>query len=239
MTMVMQANELEVSAVPAYGASHHYEGAKGETYFAWQGGGGAFGAKINAHKFLNVIKPEHTVIDFGCGGGFLLSELNCRRRIGVEINPAARTNAHSLGVECFATTDEVPDGVADIIVTDHALEHVPFPIGALASLRRKLKPNGILAVCVPIDNWREQRRYDPCDINHHLHTWTPQSFGNTLFEAGFDIVSIYPRIFAWPGRWTVACYGRLPYWMFHTICFTYGWFTGKGWEILATARART
>src|SRR5260370_4906836 len=119
---------------PTYGSSSHYLGEKGKEYFAWQSGGGVFGARINAHKFRHHIRPEDTVLDFGCGGGFLLKHLNCARRIGVEINPVAREHAVSLGVAGYAEVSEVPDQVADVIVSDHALEHVPFPIGALPRL---------------------------------------------------------------------------------------------------------
>jgi len=198
--------------------------------------GGVFGARINAHKFRHHIRPEDTVLDFGCGGGFLLKHLNCARRIGVEINPVAREHAVSLGVAGYAEVSEVPDQVADVIVSDHALEHVPFPIGALRELRTKLKRGGLLALVVPIDNWRHQKRYDPADQNHHLHTWTPQLLGNSLVEAGYQIVSVRARIYAWPGNWTVAAYGRLPLWMFNTLCFLYGSLTGKGGEVLALAR---
>jgi hypothetical protein len=156
--------------------------------------------------------------------------------VGIEINPVAREAAASRGVECYADVQDVPDGIADVIVSNHALEHVPFPIGALRQLREKRKPRGILSLCVPIDNWRRGKRYDPADPNHHLHTWTPLLLGNTLFEAGYEVTSIYGRIYAWPGRWTVATYGRLPYWLFRSICFTYGVVTGRGWEILSVAR---
>jgi 2-polyprenyl-3-methyl-5-hydroxy-6-metoxy-1,4-benzoquinol methylase len=195
-----------------------------------------FAGMINAHKFRHHIRPGHTVLDFGCGGGFLLKNLDCARRVGVEINPAAREHALRLGVECYAEVGEVPDGVADVIISDHALEHVPYPIGALSELRPKLRPGGILALCVPIDNWRHQKRYDPDDKNHHLHTWSPQLMGNTLAEAHYEALSIRARIFAWPGRWTVATYGRLPFWMFRSICYSYGALTGKGTEVLAVAR---
>ncbi|MFN0313863.1 MAG: class I SAM-dependent methyltransferase [Burkholderiales bacterium] len=230
--------EQLASQHPSYGTSDHYLGEKGASYFAWQGGGGLFGGRINAHKFADLVRPDSTVLDFGCGGGFLLKNLHCHRRLGVEINPAARQHAATLGIECYATTHDVPDGIVDLVITDHALEHVPYPIGALEDLRKKIKPGGRLALCVPINNWREDRIYNPEDQNHHLHTWTPQLMGNTLAEAGFVVDSVYARIFAWPGRWTVACYGRLPYSWFKAICFTYGWFTGKGWEILAVARPR-
>jgi SAM-dependent methyltransferase len=168
-----------------------------------------------------------------------LKTLECRERIGVEINPFAREHAESLGIKCYSDVSQVPDGVADLIVSDHALEHVPYPIGALTDLRRKLKADGRIALCVPIDNWRHEKIFKPDDPNHHLHTWTPQLLGNTLTDAGYEVLEIYARTFAWPGRWTVATYGRLPYWVFRQICFWYGFVRGFGWEVLALARPRS
>jgi len=133
----------------------------------------------------------------------------------------------------------MPDGVADLIVSDHALEHVPFPIGALSELRPKLRSGGLIAICVPHANYWEERRYDPNDQNHHLQSWTCQTFGNSLMEAGYEIVSIANRTHAWPGRWTVACYGRLPLWLFDLICRSYGLLTGKGQQVMAVARSRS
>lgn len=226
------------TTLPQYGTSDHYLGEKGKEYFRWQSAGAEFAAKITAHNFEHLVQSSHTVLDFGCGGGFVLNGLTCKRRIGVEINPFARIHAVELGIECFESTKDVPDAIVDLVISNHTLEHVPYPIAALRELRTKLKPGGQLALCVPIDNWRIQRRYDPADINHHLHTWTPQLLGNTLYDAGFDVVDIRTRICAWPGRWTVATYGRLPLWAFRQICYWYGLCTGKGREILAIAAPR-
>jgi hypothetical protein len=105
--------------------SSHYLGAEGEEYFRWQGGGGQFAARIKLHNYAHLIRPEFTVIDFGCGGGFLLNAADCSRKIGIEVNPAARRCATGFGIECHESPAEVEDGVADLIVSDHALEHVP------------------------------------------------------------------------------------------------------------------
>lgn len=227
-----------MSAQPTYGTSDHYLGEKGEEYFAWQSAGGDFAARIIAHRFEAHIAPASTVLDFGCGGGFLLKQLRCARRLGVEINPAARRHAVSLGVECYEQVEEVPDGVADVVISNHALEHVPYPIGVLKELRKKVKPDGLLVLCVPIDNWKHGRVYDPNDQNHHLYTWTGQLFGNCLVEAGCRVVQITSRIHAWPGGWTVAAYGRLPLRLFHAVCYVYGLLSGKGTELIAVAWVR-
>src|SRR3972149_5450563 len=223
--------ETTTPSLPAYGSSDHYFGEKGQRDWKWPRGSGLFGARITSPKFRHRIRPSDTVLDFGCGGGFLLSVLDCRHKSGVEINPFARDHAISQGIECYAQVSEVPDAIADVIVSDHALEHVPYPIGALAELRVKLKPGGLLAICVPIDNWRHHKKYDCRDPNHHLHTWTPQLLGNTLSDAGYEVLEIYARTFCWPKSWTVAAYGRLPYWMFCQVCFWYGFATGRGREI--------
>ncbi len=222
---------------PTYGVSDHYLGEKGEEYYSWQQGSGDFGGRINTHKFAHLVQPHHTVVDFGCGGGFLLRNLRCARRIGVEVNPVARRAAQANGVECVASVADLDDAVADLIVSDHALEHVPYPIGALQDLRSKLKPGALLAICVPHGNYREERRFDPSDQNHHLHSWTVQTLGNTLVEAGYDLVAIQNRSHAWPGRWTVACYGRLPLPLFDLVCRSYALATGKGQQVFAVARA--
>lgn len=221
---------------PSYGASRHYLAEDGATYFAWQNSASLFRGKINAHKFAQYVRPTDTVLDFGCGGGGLLANLNCRRKIGIEINPNAKKELDALAIENHTTLTDVGAETADVVISDHALEHVPGPIAALREMRRVIRPDGILAACVPIDNWRHYNQYEREDQNHHLYTWTAQSFGNCLYEAGFDVIDIYGRIYAWPGRWTVACYGRLPYWLFRAICYTYGKITGKGTEILAVAK---
>jgi SAM-dependent methyltransferase len=234
------SREVPDGATPAvpYGTSDHYLGLRGEEYFAWQGGGGDFGALIQRRKFVQFVQPMDTVVDFGCGGGFLLNSLACKHRIGIEINPAARTAAERAGVECHADTAELADGSADIVVSDHALEHVPFPIGAVREFHRILRPQGRLVIVTPIDSVRRYPHYDAADIHHHLHQWTPQQMGNTLAEAGFIVDSVRARVYAWPGRWTVACYGRLPYWLFRTICYVYGRLSGRGGELIAVAHRR-
>lgn len=50
--------------------STHYDAE----YFNWQKNIGAFGGWANSFKFKNSISKSDTVIDFGCGGGFLLKK---------------------------------------------------------------------------------------------------------------------------------------------------------------------
>ncbi len=62
--------------------SQHYD----VDYFAWQKKIGLFGGKANSFKFARTVNKTDTVIDFGCGGGFLLKQLDCAEKIGIEPN---------------------------------------------------------------------------------------------------------------------------------------------------------
>jgi SAM-dependent methyltransferase len=167
---------------PTYGASGHYDAR----YFAWQNANIGLKTTIKVARFAPYIKPTDTVLDFGCAGGSMLAALPGTRKIGVELNDIARTSAekeHKL--ETYKNLAEVPDAVADVVVSNHTLEHLAGPYEALVQLAPKLKPDGLLVLVLPIDDWRAQYRWRPGDINRHLYTWTPLNLGNLLEEAGY------------------------------------------------------
>src|SRR5712664_692411 len=215
-------------------ASDHYQGAAGIKYFDWQNRLGELSGKIEARKFRKYVKASDSVLDFGCGGGHCLRNLDCARRVGVEINPAARMAAAG-SIECYESIASVEDSTFDVIISNHAPEHVPSPIDTLRALWSKLKPSGVLVLCVPVDDWRTQLNYDPADINHHLHTWTPQLLGNSLFEAGFrvDQASMSVLTHAWfPGAARV--YAHLPESVFDLCCRSFA-VLSKRRQLLAIA----
>jgi SAM-dependent methyltransferase len=213
-----------------YGVSGHYLGHKGEEYFfkVKQGAYGTLHGQIEAHKFCHFIRPSDIVLDFGCGSGGLLQALECYRRIGVEINPIALQRSKEVGNECYTDLCEVPNRIADVVISNHVLEHVPYPIEALRQIKSKIKPGGILVLCVPIDDWRVHKNYQPDNPNHHLHTWTIQLLGNTLSEAGFAVhdgdISVLTH--AWP-RYYQFLYKRLPLPLFNFLCTVWAIFMKK------------
>ena len=50
---------------------------------------GKFGAIFNKNKFTPYIKKSDVVLDFGCGGGYLLNNIECAEKYGLEINEVA------------------------------------------------------------------------------------------------------------------------------------------------------
>lgn len=177
-----------------------YIGLEGENYFRWQRQHGARVWKFNQKLWLPFLRDVPDVLDFGCGGGFLLSHIESPKKLGVEINPAAREFAASIGVSTVASLHDVPSASFSLVISSHALEHVASPFDTLTEIFRILVPNGRFVTYVPLDDWRarNQRTYQTGDRNMHLQTWTPRLLGNLLSSTGFQVETIRVINHAWP-----------------------------------------
>lgn len=159
----------------------------GPSYFAWQRSGGELSAIADRWKFEPFISPDDVVLDFGCGGGYLLSTFLCRGRYGVELNEIARQEAPE-DINVYPSIDELPATLLfDVIISHHALEHVDHPLEILQRLRERLKPGGKIVFVVPSESWHKQRAYQSGDINQHLYSWTPLLLGNLFVRAGLRV----------------------------------------------------
>lgn len=159
-----------------------------EKYFEAQKQVGLDNVKTIKHFFEPHINKDDHVLEFGCGGGFLLSSINCSRRVGFDINPTALATAKKLGVETFDSLEFIEDNSFDVVISNSALEHTPTPYEDLVKLRSKLKENGKVVIRVPHETlgWS----YKPNDWNYHLYTWSPMAIGNLLNESGFDVHNV-------------------------------------------------
>ena len=175
--------------------SKHYN----QSYFEWQAPIGEFGGWANAGKFTPFIKPEDDVLDFGCSGGWLLKNISCRRKMGVEIIPEAAAIAKKNGLEVFDTIKAVPDDSADVIISNHVLEHTLNPLQELQALKPKLHPNGTIVFVVPCET--ATVAYRPHDVNHHLYSWSPMCLGNLFTEAGYIVIESKPFMHKWPPKY--------------------------------------
>jgi SAM-dependent methyltransferase len=175
-------------------APSHYA----EEYFKYQFEIGRFGGWANLTKFSKYIHPRMNVLDFGCGCGHLLANVNCKEKLGIEINPVARAEAEKSGIRTVASTFDIPDGWADVIVSNHALEHCEHPLQELQALLPKVTPGGIAVFVVPCEAIKNKYRQD--DPNHHLYSWSPMSLANLFAAAGFTVIESRPYIHFWPPR---------------------------------------
>lgn len=174
----------------------HYD----ESYFRWQQQIGVIGGKLNTFKFSKEINDNDVLMDFGCGGGYLLSQFQNKTKIGFEINKSAwlECKKNNNEIQLTDTFDEIEDNSVDTIISNHAMEHVPLPLETLKNLYKKLKVGGKIVIVLPCEQASEKGfYYSPNDINQHLHTWTPMTFGNLSSLAGFRVISCLPIQHQW------------------------------------------
>ncbi|MBN2111067.1 MAG: class I SAM-dependent methyltransferase [Methanosarcinaceae archaeon] len=189
-------------------------------YFNWQKEIGAFGGSANTFKFKDHINPDDTVVDFGCGGGYLLQNIRCKKKTGVEINDSAREAACENGLDVVKTISEIKNNYADVVISNHALEHVENPIEILRQLYPKLKQHGSIIFVVP--HQKANEKYIPDDVNQHLYTWNPLTLGNLFSNAGYKILDVRTIRHRWPPRY-VLLKQMLGDSVFNTICKIYAY----------------
>lgn len=205
----------------------HYE--KG--YFDWQKDYGRFGGEVEAFKFQHFIRPEDNVIDFGAGGGFLLKNLNCKGKLGLEINDIAREESKSIGVNSVKTVHEIEDNWADVIISNHALEHTFQPLDEIRSLYPKLKKGGKILFCVPLE---KVNHYQPNDINQHLYTWSEMNLGNLFTLAGYKVLDVKEIKYKWPPYfWAIR--QKLGQFVFDLSCKIWARYKWKISQVLVVA----
>jgi len=190
-----------------------------ENYFAFQKEQGKFASEQMKIFFQEYIKPSDSVLDFGCGGGYLLKNLNCKAKLGIEINQVARAFAkEELGIETVASISEVQDGWANVLISSHALEHTLRPYDILVELRNKIKVGGMVVFIVPHET---KYAYDAKDVNKHLYTWSEMNIGNLFVEAGYEVIQSNELVYRFPPHYQ-KIYKLLGANLFNTACKIWG-----------------
>lgn len=198
-----------------------------ENYFNWQKEIGEFGGKANLFKFSDYIDVTDDILDFGCGGGYLLDNIpTAGEKIGIEINPVARVEAESKGIECFRDFEKLKDGSFDVVISNHALEHVKNPVQVLKEIKRVLRDGGTVVVVVPHESSKVVKMDDH---NMHLYTWTPQNLVNLFRVCGFEVTGYDSICHMWPPHFQKL--QKIVGWkMFHKLCRIYCKIKGTGYQ---------
>ena len=206
-------------------------------YFDWQAPIGEFGGWANLTKFRPFIDNDFNVIDFGCGGGYLLKNIRCKEKIGVEVNDSAREQAQQNGIRTVESSMDIDEKWADLIISNHALEHVSDPLSELQNLKRLLKPNGKIVFYVPCESIHLAYRNN--DVNQHLFTWSPMCLGNIFSEAGYLIEESAPYYHQWPPK----NYRRIARWggrqLFDFCCRLYAHWDRTVFQVRVIASANS
>jgi len=148
------------------------------------------------------LRPEHRILDIGCGRGTLGIILQRRQGMfGVDLAPEAIEKAKELYEDARVVNIDAeplpwPDNSFEYVVYLDVIEHVFDPRIGLREIQRVLKPGGKLLLSTPnilahIDKMRETRRFpktsgdpEPYD-GGHLHFFTYQDIYDLLKLTGF------------------------------------------------------
>lgn len=117
-------------------------------------------AANSAAYLLDQLRPDHRVLDIGCGPGTITADLAALVPQGsvtgldaaAGVLEQARATAAERGVANvgFTTGDvhalDFPDGSFDVVHAHQTLQHVGDPVGALRQMRRVCVPGGVVAV---------------------------------------------------------------------------------------------
>ncbi len=143
------------------------------------------------------VRPDRgaRILEIGCGTGHNLPML---QRFGTveaaELDPEARKLAEQrlgrpIHVDALPDLADKVDGKFDLIALLDVLEHVADDRGALAAIRRMLKPGGALLVTVPINKWM-WTAHD--EAHHHHRRYAPAEIAALAREAGLGVQLLSP-----------------------------------------------
>lgn len=190
-----------------------------EEYFDYQREQGQFAAKVMQQFFEPYIGLNDNLLDFGCGGGFLLNELKAKNKLGIEINAAARKHAlDEFKINTVPAIADIEDGWADVLISCHALEHTLRPYDMLLELFPKVKTGGTVVFIVPHET---KYKFNPEDANKHLYTWSEMNIGNLFMEAGYQVKESKELVHRFPPnhKKLYAMFGKKN---FDRLCRLYG-----------------
>lgn len=150
---------------------------------------------------LELVREEKlkgkTLVDIGSSDGLLISKLKnsgLRKIIGVDPNEnkikIARKKNHQANF-FVSTADNLPikDNFADFATMFDVIEHVPKggEVNALNEINRVLRPNGVLLLSTPNDNF-VMNLLDPAWYLGHRH-YKVNNLKRVLKKSGFQVIS--------------------------------------------------
>ncbi len=100
-------------------------------------------------------RPQHRVLEVGCGAGNVLELVKAGSRVGIDLSDYLLEKAgqrlgpgaqlHKMNAEAL----EFEDASFDRVYCTEVLEHVMEPRRVAAEMRRVLKPDGVAVISVP------------------------------------------------------------------------------------------
>ena len=136
-----------------------------------------------------------TLLDVGCGTGFVLEGIRRGRRslvlagCDVRLPTLLEARRRSTDIRFFAAdTSGLPyESEFDVVVALDVLEHIDDDRAALRALRNVVKPGGGVILTVPQHPWLWS---DVDDFSRHRRRYVRSDLESKITEAGFDILRL-------------------------------------------------
>lgn len=154
---------------------------------------------------LACFSEDMTVLEFGCGAGVFLPELDrtCGKVYAIDIFPEYAkllSKKLFLKVSLIDKLSKISDGSLDVIIAADVLEHIVDVDEYLAQFRDKLKNEGRLIVSGPTENpiYKIGRILAGFDDKGDYHLTNINNLIERIKEAGFVLVNLRTLPFVFP-----------------------------------------
>ncbi|MGE5215375.1 MAG: class I SAM-dependent methyltransferase [Chloroflexota bacterium] len=136
------------------------------------------------------------LLDFGCGGGELLTTARALGMdvFGVEINPYQRRYLTERGLLVAPSLGEFTGQTFDVVVFSHVLEHIPSPQSLLLEVGKLLGGGGRLLLSMPnLSSYLARllgRFWAGLQIDQHIWHFTPKTIAALVDRCGYDLEKV-------------------------------------------------
>jgi SAM-dependent methyltransferase len=149
---------------------------------------------LTSHFFNQWIKPNHHVLDLGCGYGEFINNITAEKKWGMDLNPASKgkLNPNVTFLEQDCSKQWNLQGL-DLVFTSNFFEHLPNKACLTETLKqayRALKPGGRLIAMGPNIKYLPDLYWDFFD--HHV-ILSELSLKEALEIEGFQIEACIPK----------------------------------------------
>jgi SAM-dependent methyltransferase len=170
--------------------------------------------------FSQWIRPEHSVLDLGCGYGEFSNTVPAAHKFAMDLNPAAR-NRLNPEIQLFQQDCSQPwplqDSTLDVVFTSNFFEHLPnkqLLQDTLTEAFRCLKPGGRLIALGPNIKFLPGQYWDFFD--HHI-ALTELSLAEVMGMCGYQMEKVIPKFLPYsmsqgsrPPLWTLKLFLKIP-----------------------------
>ncbi len=153
-------------------------------------------------KLINSFDTEEkTILDIGAGTGDFLSvcKKNGWKINGVEPSESARELASKKNIILENSVEKFQNKSFDVITLWHVLEHIPTLPEFIQTLKKLLKPNGVLIIAVPNYKSYDAKLYKEFwagyDVPRHLWHFSQTSIQKLFSLVDMNVVKILPMKF--------------------------------------------